>query len=146
MSFGRLAGKIREMALIDEPPSRIAWAFAIGVFIGMSAFLGVHTVMGLIVAQVFRLNKLAMMVGVYITNPWTIVPIYTFCLVVGAKLMGIQRVLPEIVWSDLSINGFLTEFSHLLVPFIAGTTVVGFIAAVIGFFVVRGAVRRYRQG
>jgi uncharacterized protein (DUF2062 family) len=49
-----------------------------GVFIGMSPLLGIHTVLGLFAASVLRLNRLITLVGVYVTNPWTIVPIYSF--------------------------------------------------------------------
>ena len=67
----------------------IALAFSVGIFVGMSPLFGIHTILGLILAWIFSLNKFVTIVGVYITNPWTIVPIYTFATWFGGKLLGL---------------------------------------------------------
>jgi uncharacterized protein len=128
--------KLRELLSIDEPPHKIAAAFAMGVFIGMSPFLGIHTLLGLTIAWHFKLNKLVTVMGVFVTNPWTIVPIYTFGTWVGARLMGIDSVIPVIDWSHITFFGFLEKFSHLLLPFIIGNMFMSFLSAVISYFVI----------
>ena len=128
--------KLRELLSIDEPPHKIAAAFAMGVFIGMSPFLGIHTLLGLTIAWHFKLNKLVTVMGVFVTNPWTIVPIYTFGTWVGARLMGIDSVIPVIDWSHITFFGFLGKFSHLLLPFIIGNMLMSFLSAVISYFVI----------
>ena len=75
---------------IDDTPRRTAAAFALGVFCAFSPFLGLHTVMGLALAFALGLNRVAVLLGVYVNLPWIIVPYYTFATMTGAVLMRAQ--------------------------------------------------------
>lgn len=122
----------------------MATAFAVGIFIGMSPLLGIHTILGLLAAWLFRLNRVITLVGVFVTNPWTIVPIYSFGTWCGARMLGMDTILPRIDWAHISLLGFLDEFRPLLLPFLVGTTVLGFVAAVAGYFFIYRAAKNYR--
>ncbi len=134
--------KFKLLFTIKETPHRIALAFALGIFIGMSPLLGIHTVLGILIAWVFRLNKLATVVGVYITNPWTIIPIYTFGTWVGAKCLGIADIVPDIDWRNVSAAALLNELRPLLMPFVVGTFLIGTVFAVVGYFIIYRLTRR----
>jgi uncharacterized protein (DUF2062 family) len=121
----------------------VAAAFAIGVFIGMSPLLGMHTILGLLIAWLFRLNRLITLVGVYVTNPWTIVPIYSFGTWFGAKLIGLDNIIPDIDWSHITLLGFLREFRPLLLPFLIGSTVIGIISAAVSYLLIYKAAKNY---
>jgi uncharacterized protein (DUF2062 family) len=140
-----LRDKLREVVRVKDSPRKIAISFAIGVLIGMSPFLGIHTVMGIIVAWLFKLNKFVTIIGVYITNPWTIVPIYTFATWFGAKLLGIDSIIPSINWNDIKLADIIKELGTLLWPFVVGTTLLGFLSAIVGYIVVYHAVVRNRD-
>jgi len=140
-----LRDKLREVISIKDSPKKIAMSFAVGVFFGMSPLIGLHTVLGLAAAWIFRLNKFVTIIGVYITNPWTIVPIYTFSTWLGAKLLGIKKVMPNIDWNHISFSYLLKEMEHLLWPFVLGTTLVGVLSAVIGYVIIHHAVVRNRN-
>lgn len=140
-----LRDKLREVISLHDSPRRLASSFAIGVFIGMSPVLGLHTVLGIAAAWAFRLNKFVTIIGVYITNPWTIVPIYTFATWVGVRLLGTGRFLSPIDWHALSFSYLLNEMKPLLWPFVFGTLLVGFLSAVIGYIVVYHAVVKGRN-
>ena len=140
-----LRDKLREVLSVNDSPRKIAISFAIGIFIGMSPILGLHTVLGLAAAWAFRLNKFVTIVGVYVTNPWTIVPIYTFATWFGAKLMGIKDIIPDIQWNNLTFSYLVNEMKPLLLPFVLGNTVIGLLSAVIGYIVVYKAVVRSRK-
>ena len=137
-----LKDRIRLLFEIKDTPHRISLAFALGVFIGISPFFGIHTVLGIFLASVFRLNRLATIVGVYITNPWTIVPIYTFSTWVGGKCLGADKLLPDINWEHISIVALLNDLSPLLMPFIIGTLLVGAIASVVSYVVIIRIARK----
>jgi len=122
----------------------MAIAFAIGVFIGMSPLLGIHTILGLLAAWLFRLNRLITLVGVYITNPWTIVPIYSFGTWIGARIMGMHKIIPVIDWTQITLLGFFKEFRPLLLPFLIGSTVIGIVSAVISYVLIYKAAKKYR--
>ena len=53
-----------------DTPERTAAAYAVGVFFGFSPFLGLHTLLGLVVAFTFNLNRVAVLLGVYSNLPW----------------------------------------------------------------------------
>lgn len=140
-----LRDKLRGVLSVNDSPRKIAISFAIGIFIGMSPILGLHTVLGLAAAWAFRLNKFVTIVGVYVTNPWTIVPIYTFATWFGGKLMGIKDIIPDIQWNNLTFSYLVNEMKPLLLPFVLGTTVIGLLSAVIGYIVVYKAVVKSRK-
>ncbi len=137
--------RLRDILSLKDSPHRLALAFAVGVFIGMSPLLGLHTVLGIAIAWSFRLNRLVTVTGVYITNPWTIVPIYTFSTWVGAKCLGMKHIIPEIDWSHITFTYFFYELKPLLMPFIFGTLLVGLISAVISYFLIYHAVKKARS-
>lgn len=140
----QIRDKLRQILSVKESPRRIALAFSLGVFIGMSPLLGIHTILGLIFAWMFRLNKFVTVVGVYITNPWTIVPIYTFSTWVGAKLLGIDSIIPHIDWSHLSMKELTHSFGPLLLPFLLGSTLLGVVSGCLSYVVVLRMVRKNR--
>lgn len=136
--------KIRQILAVKDSPRRIAASFAVGVFIGMSPLIGIHTLLGMAVAWQFRLNKFVTLIGVYVTNPWTIVPIYTFGTWLGVRLMGIDSIVPSIDWSSITFLGILGSLRPLVLPFVIGSTLIGLVSAVIGYFLVYFAVKSGR--
>jgi uncharacterized protein (TIGR03546 family) len=137
--------KFREILKVKDTPHRIAIAFALGVFMGISPLLGLHTIGAFFIAWLLRLNRLVAIIGVYITNPWTIVPIYTFCIWVGARLTGLEKIIPAVNWNDVSFMVFMGELKHLIIPFLVGSIVVGSISAIISYFIIHWAVVKYRN-
>lgn len=137
-----LRQKIQLILEIRDTPHRLSISFATGVFIGMSPLFGIHTLLGLLVASVFRLNKLTTMVGVYITNPWTIVPIYTFSTWVGAKCLGVNKILPDVDWRYITLSVLIKDFGYILMPFLFGTVIIGVVTAVISYVVLYYLVKK----
>ncbi len=113
-----------------------------GVFIGMSPLLGLHTVLGLIVSSVFRLNRVVTIIGVYITNPWTIIPIYTFSTWAGMKLLGVSGIVTNIQWEYISIANVVLQLKELLIPFIVGTFFIGTISCILGYLAIYFLLRK----
>jgi len=137
-----LRDNLREILTLKDSPRKLALAFAVGVFIGMSPLLGLHTVLGIAFAWVFRLNRVVTVTGVFVTNPWTIVPIYTFSTWVGAKCLGVKQIIPKIDWSHITFSYFLYEFEPLLMPFVIGTLLVGLVSAAISYILIYHGVKK----
>lgn len=135
--------RIRRIFTLDDSPSQLAAAFALGVFIAFSPTIGLHTVSCILFAWMFRLSKLVVFTAAFINNPWTIVPMYGFCLWFGIKITGGDAV-PSIPWKELSFTNAYDVLMPYLWPFIAGSLVVGLIAALLAYFVIYWAVIRYR--
>ncbi len=136
--------KLKQIFYINDTPHRIALSFSIGIFMGISPFLGLHTVGAIFLAWVFRLNKLVAFIGVAVLNPWTLVPVYSLCLWVGAKLTGVKQIIPDIDWADLTILTFMEKLGYLVVPFIVGTLIIAVISAVISYFIIHKIASKYK--
>jgi uncharacterized protein (DUF2062 family) len=127
---------------VKDTPHRISIAFALGIFIGMSPLFGIHTLLGLALAYVFRLNKLVTIVGVYITNPWTIIPIYTFSTWIGAKCIGMNRILPDIDWRNITFSTVMKDLGPLLMPFIVGTVLISILSSALSYIIIYHLLKR----
>ena len=90
---------LNQLLHTHDTPQRTAAAYAIGVFLGFSPLLGLHTVLGLIVAFAFNLNRVAMLLGVYSNLPWILPAYYTLATTLGAALL--QYDVPPGFWKDL---------------------------------------------
>jgi uncharacterized protein len=98
-----------------DTPERTALAFAVGVFFGFSPFLGLHTVLGLVAAFVFSLNRVAVLLGIYSNLPWILPAYYTLTTMLGAALLRVD--IPPGLMNDFraALDGAtLGEFRTLL--------------------------------
>jgi uncharacterized protein (DUF2062 family) len=128
---------------VADTPQRTAAAFAVGVFFGFSPFLGFHTVLAILVAFLFDLNRVAALLGVYSNLPWIIAPYYAVVTMIGAKIIG--HAPPEgfktrlVALFELSV--FHGEFWHQLItilkpllwPYAVGSLIGAVIMAVIAY-------------
>ena len=137
-----LRDKIKLILSVKDTPHRISIAFAVGIFVGMSPLLGIHTLLGLAVAYVFRLNKLVTIAGVYVTNPWTIIPIYTFSTWVGARCLGMTSIFPDIDWRNITFGMVLKDLGPLLLPFVVGTVLIGVLSSAISYVLIYRLLKR----
>lgn len=136
----------RALVQIEAPPEKTARAFSLGVFLGFSPFLGLHMVLGLAFALIFRLNKLAVFIGLYMNNPWLVVPFYAFATWVGIQITGLPEGIefPSIGFTELLTREFWVWLSHqwrLLIPAFVGSSVLsiglGALAYPVSLFVLR---------
>lgn len=137
--------RIRTILKLNEPPHRLSLAFALGIFIAFSPWLGLHIVSAVFLAWLFRLNKVVVLTASFVNNPWTIVPMYAFCLWFGVKITGGGVKVPEIAWSSLGVRELYDLLLPFLWPYLAGTVVVGGVAAMFSYFGILWAVKRYRR-
>jgi uncharacterized protein (DUF2062 family) len=124
----------------------LATSFAVGIFIAFSPTIGLHTVSCLFIAWMFRLSKLVVFTAALVNNPWTMVPLYGFCLWFGIKITGSTIITPDIAWQLLTFSSAYHILKPYLWPFVAGTVVAGVAAAIISYFIIYWAVVRYRRG
>jgi uncharacterized protein len=144
-----LRSAIRRLLNLDDPPERTAMAFAIGTFIGLSPFLGLHTILAASVSVVWRLNKLAVLTGSFLSNPWTIAPIVGASWALGRLIIGSPPV--ELPQANLSAL-FTAEFWSLLaaqwrqlLPFAVGSMILSIVSAAISYPLILYILRNYRR-
>jgi len=79
---------------VDDSPHRIALGVALGVFTAFLPFLGLHSFGALFLAFVTRANKAVALLCSWINNPFTVIPIFVPCYLLGRKVVGIFRDTP----------------------------------------------------
>lgn len=135
---------LRQVLHLQESPQRTALAFALGVFIAFSPAYGLHTAMVALCTWLFGLNFLALLVGAFINNPWTIIPILGATYWTGALLLG-QTDAPTFDWQDLSFSGIYDQVLPYAGPFVLGGMVLSVLGAVVSYPLAYFFFVKYRQ-
>jgi uncharacterized protein (DUF2062 family) len=140
---------------IDDTPRRTAAAYALGVFCGFSPFLGLHTALGVGLAFLLNLNRVAVVLGVYSNLPWIMAPYYTGSTMLGAALLR-ARLAPDFadqVGQLFELSVFRAEFWHRLEaltsplygPFFLGSTLGAIVLAAVAYPAALAFVRSRRK-
>jgi len=140
-----LKDRFRSLLQLDDPPHKLALAFSLGVFIAFSPTIGLHVLSCLFLAWILRLSKIVILTASFINNPWTILPLYGFCIWLGTKITGSDAAVPAIAWNELTLSTVYGIIRPYLWPFIAGTLVAGTVAALLSYFAFYWAAAHYRQ-
>jgi len=140
-----LREQFKTIIKLDDPPHKLAFAFALGVFIAFSPWIGLHIISCFFFAWLFRVSKLVVLTASFVNNPWTMVPIFGFSLWFGVKITNTSIVAPDIAWHELSFTSAYYILKPYLWPFVAGTIVSGCIAAIISYFAIYYAAIRYKK-
>jgi uncharacterized protein (DUF2062 family) len=151
----RLRDLIKKLLHIEDTPERTALAYAVGVFLGFSPLLGFHTLVGLAIAFLFRLNRVAILLGVWTNSPWWIVPYYVFATWIGMWVMGFWM-----DWTTLKeifqlgkVQGFMSsDFwrqvssqSDLVLSFLIGSLILCTFLSLIAYPLSLKFIRLYRS-
>jgi len=115
----------------------IALGAAVGVFIAFTPTMGVQIVLTALVATWFKASRISAIIMVYITNPLTMGPIYTFTYWIGVRVLGspmhgtqdLYHALKAEGWIA-TIVGFFKAGADLALPLWVGGSLVGLVLAV----------------
>lgn len=147
---GRVGSFLRVLLRLEDTPHRVALAFGIGVWIAFCPLLGIHTGLALAVAFGFRLSRVAILIGAYVNNPWTLAPLYLAGTVVGCVLLGVPvEGLLEADWSGggrALAGALLHGLRPYLWPFVVGNVVLGTVAGGLSYLALRSVLERRAAG
>jgi len=129
---------------VHDTPERTARSFAIGVAVGFSPFLGLHTALGLALAFALNLNRVAVLLGIWINLPWFIAPFYALATAFGAWIL--RTGMPADFMEHLSriwetpgmvdrLQALGAFFQPLLPAYLLGSSILASILAVAAYFV-----------
>jgi uncharacterized protein (DUF2062 family) len=142
---GRLSRITSVLLHLDGSSRRTALAFALGVWIAFFPLLGIHTILALLIAFLFRLNRVALLLGTYINNPWTVAPLYMAGTFLGCVLLGIAPgEMMAIEWPrhTFAVRETLIRLRPFLMPYIVGNLSLGTVCAGAAYSVVRRLLER----
>jgi len=139
----------RNLLNLDDPPERTARAFAIGTLIGFSPLLGLHTIIAAVLAVIWRLNKVALFAGVYISNPWTVAPVIAVSWAIGRLFVETPPVeLPPVTWGAFLSGEFWQQIASQrpqLLPFAIGASIVSIVCSLVSYPLMLYVLRAYRR-
>ena len=72
----------------EGTPAQRARGMALGVFSGCFPFFGFQTLLGVMLASLFRGNRLLAATGTWISNPFTYLPLYWLNYKIGSSLLS----------------------------------------------------------
>ena len=148
---------LRRFLRLRATPHAIALGAAIGVFIAMTPTVGLQMVIAFVLATILGGNRLAAVLPAWITNPVTIVPIYTFNYWLGTVLVGgpgvedfrqefsgIAHAYEEGGFGDAT--GLVFDLgADVLLPLWIGSVLVGLVGALAAYPLMRRAVIRFHD-
>jgi uncharacterized protein len=145
----KIGQQIVRLLALEDSAEQLALAFAIGVFLALTPFWGLHTILALGLAVIFGLNRAAILLGMFVNNPWTFVPYYTASTYLGGRLIGFPAnlSLPAFGWAELWSTDFWTALFtqwRVLVPMAVGSTIMAFFFAFISYPAALYMIRRGR--
>jgi uncharacterized protein (DUF2062 family) len=126
-------------------PREIALGFALGIFVGMTPFMGLHTAIAVPMAALFKWNKFSAALAVWISNPLSAPIIYGFTYYIGAKVLFLQdgyRLPTEFNLDALIYT--LRSAPEIIGILLVGGVVVGLPLAVAGYFFALKTILEYR--
>ncbi len=150
MNWRTLEGRLTQ-ALGHQSPHVLAASWACGVAISLSPFLGLHTVLAFVLALAFRLNKVDVLLGTLLVNPWTLAPYSLVAISLGKRITG--KPVPLAVhlppMADLLDTSFWQAQGTALVPLFLNWTAGASLCSLVGgaavYLTVRWLAARHQR-
>ena len=130
-----LKGLYSRFIRIRGNPREIALGFALGIFIGMTPTMGFQIVLAVFFAALLKWNKISATIAVFITNPFTAPFIYGSTYLVGAKVLGLQKVFkfPEQMSFEAAVE-MLKSTPGIFGALTVGSVLIGLPLAIMAYF------------
>lgn len=138
-----LRSQFTEILHLKESPHRTALAFALGVFIAFTPTYGFHFLTAVLFAWGFRLNFLALLLGSFVNNPWTVVPILGLTLWIGFLLLGMPDT--SVQWESLNTATFYDALLPYVIPFALGGMVLSLAGLLLSYPIAFLVISQYRK-
>ena len=139
INIDKLKQQFKKVLSLDAHPGHIAAGFAAGGFISFTPFFGLHTPLAIALAFIFRINKLACITGAWVNTPLTIVPVLAASYKLGVVLQG--ETMKELSFKNLDWHSLQPYAKSILL----GSSIIGFVAAIAGYFICYLLVIRLRR-
>lgn len=127
-------------------PKEIALGFALGVFVGMTPYMGLHMAIAVFFAALFKWNPIAAAMGAWVSNPLTAPFIYGATFYVGDTVLNIENAccIPNALSLDVIIQ-LVKNAPEIFWILTVGGIIVGIPAAVIGYYIALSTILKYRK-
>lgn len=148
--FFKLRPVLRWITTLRSSPRAIAGGLALGMFVAFTPTYGVQLFLVVFLATLFNLNRPASLIPVWITNPVTIAPVYTFNYWLGCffwsgppvsevskQFMDIAVTLAKLDFWDIhhQVVNLMAIGRDVFIPLVIGSLLVGGVLAALIYWV-----------
>ncbi len=157
----RLRIILRSVLSLHGSPEAIALGIAIGSIVAFLPVIGFQLILAVLLSTLFNANRLAAVIPPWITNPATIIPVFTFTHRLGTmfwrkhvpntNVLGFLKNAAQNL-RDFDLPGLQARFHESLelgadvfVPMFIGGLIVGGLCAAVAYPVSLQMVREYRK-
>ncbi|HEU5360561.1 MAG TPA: DUF2062 domain-containing protein [Candidatus Deferrimicrobiaceae bacterium] len=127
---------------VGGDPVHIALGFSLGVFLGVFPTFGLGIPLSLLLASVFRWNRVSAVLGSLVMNPLTTPFFWTLSGTVGAALFHADA---KKVLTSVQNGERLKSLTAGAGIYLAGNTIIALVTAVLAYFLALRAVVLYRK-
>jgi uncharacterized protein (DUF2062 family) len=133
---------VKRITRLPGTPHSIAAGFACGTAISLTPFIGLHTLLSVLLSFVVRGNYLAAMAGTLVGNPWTFPVIWLATYQVGHYLLGST---PSRAAPEPELTNRWHEIRALIWPMTVGGVPLGALAGLAIYFPLVRLVAAYQE-
>jgi uncharacterized protein (DUF2062 family) len=140
-------------------PHYVAFGMAIGVFVAITPTIPFHTVLAIALAVVLKASKPAAIIGVWVSNPFTVVFLYFACYKTGhlvfddsSNALEAIRILLEHLESGIEFSEKMTYFTVFIQTRIKtfmimnfGGLLLGLPSGIVAYFITKGFFVQLRK-
>lgn len=121
---------------LKEHPHKLARGFAAGVFAGCFPFIGLQFIMAIIFAFMIRGNKFTAILGTWISNPFTYVPLFFLNFQVGKLILSFFVSNNDLDFSWDSLTELKNAGTEITVTLLFGSMIVGLCFSSIAYYLI----------
>jgi len=150
MVFKRINALIKRIIDSERSPAKLAFTCALGIYIGIAPFIGLHTALVFFFGWMFAVSiPVLFTVSILIHNPWTMMPVYAIDHLFGKWLFGVLEI-DYLQWDPAWVetcNVFLKEHTGItglsLSAFLVGGNLLAIGISVMLYPVMKQVFTRY---
>ncbi len=149
----RLRSTLRRLVALDDTPHHIAAGVFVGTVVAYQPIVGLQMVVGAIICRLMRVSVVASLPLAWITNPFTVIPIFYATYKLGAVFTGGSATYEDVraVFTTIDQLGCwqgTVQGTRLLAdifwPMVVGGAIVGVINGALFYVLMLRFVRRYQ--
>jgi hypothetical protein len=135
---------VKRVTRLPGTPHSIAAGFACGTAISFTPFLGLHTLLSVLLSSLLRGNYLAAVAGTLVGNPWTFPVIWVMTYQLGHFLLGsAPSEIPPLEEPELTSRW--SELRGLIWPMTVGGLPLGALAGLLVYFPAARMIAVYQE-
>jgi uncharacterized protein (DUF2062 family) len=141
--FRKVKSMRQDIFSLKDNPEKIARGFALGSFISMTPFVGLHLVVSVGLASLFKWNRIAAGIAAFNTNIVTGIFIFSFNYYLGSKIIGGESdfAFPEHL--DLSfLFTLIYSGSDVFLSLVVGGIITGISSAFVSYGLVKKIISK----